>query len=303
MPTPQPGIFALGTRYHYHLEFDLLDGVEQGAIFEAFDALREPHVTAGATSMVIGFGSEMWQRLCSPVPDGLGRFEEVVGCDGHAAPATQHDMWVWVHGSGTDEVLDSIWAVAGALGKVSTVAADTSSFVYHDSRDLTGFIDGSANPSPSEAPGVACIPDGRPGAGGSHVLVQSWVHNLAAFNKLEVEDQERVFGRTKLDSIALPPDVRPADAHITLAEIHDDAGEERPIYRRSTPHATMTEQGLLFVAFSAERDRFDEMLAAMFGTGGRTIRDRLLDFSTAVSGAYYFAPSLDELLALGVADT
>lgn len=130
-------------------------------------------------------------------------------------------------------------------------------------------------------------------------MTQRWIHDLGSFDELEVPEQERVIGRTKLDSVALPSDVRPADSHITRAEIHDAAGEERPIYRRSTPYGTAAEQGLYFLAFSAERDRFDAMLAQMYGTDGGGIRDRLLDFTTPVTGSYYFAPSAEVLFALG----
>lgn len=297
-PAPQPGIFATGTRYHHHLEFDLHD-VPAGRVVAAVGELRESHVNAGATNLVVGFGPRLWQRICAGdgVPEGLGDFAEVHGIDGHVAPATQHDIWVWVHGSGVDEVLDTVRAVVATFAEVGTLAVDCPCFVYHDSRDLTGFIDGSANPAPGDAPAVACIPEGEPGAGGSHVMTQRWVHDLASFDELEVPEQERVIGRTKLDSVELPAEVRPPDSHITRAEIHDAAGEERPIYRRSTPFGTAGEQGLYFLAFSAERDRFDEMLAGMYGTDG-SIRDRLLDFSTPVTGSYYFAPSAQTLLEL-----
>jgi putative iron-dependent peroxidase len=133
------------------------------------------------------------------------------------------------------------------------------------------------------------------------VLIQRWVHDLAGFGELEVPEQEAVFGRTKLDSVALDRSIRPPDAHITRAEVHDAAGNERPIYRRSVATGTASEQGLIFVAFSAERDRFDAMLASMYGLDDSGIHDRLLEFSTPVTGSYYFAPSAEELDELGIA--
>lgn len=300
MPTPQPGIFALGTRSHHHLELDLAPGADRAAVVAALGALREPRVTSGAANLVIGFGSSAW-ALVAPgePPAGSGPFTELVGRDGHRAPATQHDVWAWIHGSGADTVLDCAVAVAGALAGVATVAEETPCFVYHDSRDLTGFVDGTANPSPTAAPAVACVPDGQAGAGGSHVLAQRWVHDLTSFSRLRVDDQEAVIGRTKPDSVALPGDSRPSDSHISRAEVHDDQGRERPVYRRSTPFGTVAERGLFFLAFSAERDRFDQMLGSMYGTEGREQRDRLLDFSRPVTGSYYFAPSVEDLVALG----
>lgn len=298
--TPQAGIFALGTRYHHHLELDLLPAASDTDICTALDALREPNVTAGASNLVIGFGSALWSRIApSAIAEDLAPFRAVVGRD-HTAPATQHDIWIWIHGSGADSVHDAADAAAAALAPVAGLADEESCFVYHDSRDLTGFIDGTANPTPAEAPTEACIPHGRPGAGGSHVIIQRWVHDLDAFNRLDVPDQEDVFGRRKADSTSIPKPDRPADAHISLAEIHDEDGEEREIYRRSVPWGTVARRGLQFVGFSAERDRFDQMLAQIYGTDGRPLRDRLLDFTTAVSGSYYFAPTIEELLQLGI---
>lgn len=296
--TPQSGIFALGTRSHLHLEFDLEESATTSQILESLEALGEPNVTAGATNMVLGFGPALWRRLNDSPPVDLADFAEVVGLD-RRAPATQHDLWIWFHGTGRDALYDCGSAASAALEGVARLASDAPSWVYHDSRDLTGFIDGTANPTPAEAPAVACIPEGRPGAGGAHVIVQRWVHDLASFNQLSVPEQENVFGRRKADSEAIPREQRPEDSHIVLAEIHDEHGDEREIYRRSVPWGTVSEKGLVFIGFSPERDRFDEMLARMFGADGRTIRDRLLDFTEAVSGSYYFAPSLEELRAVG----
>lgn len=297
----QSGIFALGSRAQHHLELDLLPGTDPAALRPVVAELCGAEVSGGATNVVIGFGATVWEQLISSsesggsVPDGVGPFVEVVGSGGHVAAATQHDMWVWVHGSGPDAVLDTVRAVLAATGGVLSVATDLSCFVYHDSRDLTGFVDGTANAAPVEAPEVALVPEGEAGAGGSHVIVQRWIHDLASFGALEVVDQELVFGRTKCDDVELDESVKPADSHIARAEIHDADGEEREIYRRSAPFGGGLEQGLMFLAFSADRDRFDEMLARMYDTAGTGLQDRLLEFTRAVSGAYYFAPSIEDL--------
>jgi len=299
MATPQSGIFALGTRTHHHLEYDVAPDASTGDIVAAVRRLGESHVTAGGCNLVVGFGATLWERLSATPPTDLADFSEIVGLHGHTAPTTQHDVWIWIHGTGRDVVLDSATAVSDALAPVVTLVDETECFVYHDGRDLTGFVDGTANPSPSEAPGVALIAEGSPGEGGSHVIAQRWVHDLTSFAELDVAEQERVIGRTKLDSVALPRDVRPADAHIMRAELLDAAGNERPIYRRSVPFGNVEERGLYFLGFSAERDRFDGMLAQMFGTSGDGLHDHLLDFSTPVAGSFYFAPSIDDLAAIG----
>jgi len=298
MTTPQAGIFALGTRIHHHLEFDLRSGAQLAAVAAALVRLGEPQVTSGGNNIVVGFGPDLWRRLSSTPPADLGDFQSIDGLHDHSAPSTQHDVWVWIHGTGYDVVLDTATAVTETIEAVAELADETSCFVYHDSRDLTGFIDGTENPPPSEAAAVALIGDGSPGAGGAHVIAQRWVHDLDSFGQLDVTEQQNVFGRTKPDSVALPRADRPVDAHIMRAELLDGGGEERPIYRRSVPFGNIGQRGLYFLGFSPERERFDGMLSRMFGTSGDGVHDHLLDFSQAVTGSYYFAPSLEDLTAV-----
>ena len=299
---PKPASSRSATRTHRHLEFDVDVAADAAAVASALARLNEPHVTAGGSNIVVGFGPDLWRRLSESPPADLGDFQPIDGMHGHRAPSTQHDLWVWVHGTRVDDVLDTALAISEVFAPVAALADETECFVYHDSRDLTGFVDGSANPAPGAAGAVALIADGRPGAGGSHVIAQRWVHDLDSFNELDIEAQQNVIGRTKPDSVALPRDQRPADAHIMRAELLDDAGEEREIYRRSVPCGNVTERGLYFLGFSCERGRFDGMLARMFGTSGDGIHDHLLEFTRAVTGAYYFAPSYEELAAVQSVD-
>jgi putative iron-dependent peroxidase len=251
-------------------------------------------VAAGGVNLVLAFGPDLWRAMAPrDVPDGLAAFEPVGRPGGHHAPASQHDLWLWINGSSQDVVFEHTRAAAAAIETVARLANEQVAFVHRDSRDLTGFIDGTANPSLLEAPGAALVPDGQPGAGGSHVMVIRWVHDLDAFEALPVEEQERVFGRSKADSTELADDVKPPTAHIARVEIEDAAGVELPIYRRSVPYGNVAEHGLYFVAFSADRSRFDTMLGRMFGVSGDGRHDRLMDFSRPVSGAFYYAPPLN----------
>ncbi len=292
MARPQPGIFAQGTRSHYHLEFDLRPDAGDDAIVAGLRALREPSVTAGGSNIVVGFGPALWRRLRpADAPVALEPFVAIEG-DGRRAPATQHDLWVWTHGTGEDVELDVARAITVGLAPAFTLAAEQPCFVYKDSRDLTGFIDGTENPPVEEALDVALVPDGAVGEGGAFVITQRWVHDLGLFHSWSVDDQEATIGRTKLDSVEL--DDKPDTAHISRVVIEED-GEELEIYRRSTPYGRVGELGLYFVAFSADPTRFDKMLARMFGTTGDGLHDHLTDFTHPVSGSYYFAPSLDAL--------
>jgi putative iron-dependent peroxidase len=298
MATGQPGIFAQGTRSHYNLEFDLRPGAVTADVVDAVAQLREPTVTAGGFNLVIGFGAELWSKLApaGEQPGQLRGFDAVEGSAGHRAPETQHDLWIWIHGTGEDLALDAARAVTLVLAPVATLALEQACFVYRDSRDLTGFIDGTENPRIEEAPSVALIADGDPGAGGAYVIAQRWVHDLERFHAGSVTEQELTIGRTKPDSIELDDDVKPPTAHIARVVIEED-GEELEIYRRSTPYGTVGEHGLYFLGFSAELSRFDKMLARMFG-GADGLRDQLTDFTRPVTGSYYFAPSLEALVTV-----
>jgi putative iron-dependent peroxidase len=299
MARPQPGIFAQGTRSHYHLEFDLRPGATDEAVVQTLHGLREPPVTAGGSNIVVGFGADLWRRLHpDDAPAELAPFAAIEG-DGRGAPATQHDLWVWTHGTGEDVELDVARAVAAGLAPVATLAAEQPCFVYRDSRDLTGFIDGTENPPVEEAFEVALVPDGEPGAGGAFVLAQKWVHDLDRFHAQKREEQEDTIGRTKPDSVEL--DDKPPTAHIARVVIKED-GEELELYRRSTPYGRVGELGLYFLAFSADPARFTKMLHRMFGVSGDGLHDHLTDFTRPVSGAFYFAPSLDALDGILPAD-
>ncbi len=299
MSAPQHGIFAQGTVAHYFLEFDLRPGIALPRAVDAIRQLRQPAVSAGGVNLVVAFGSEFWRRIAPDhAPASLKPFTEVNDADGRKAPATQRDFWLWINGSTSDVVFEHVRAAAKVLRDVMVLKAEQPCFVHRDSRDLTGFIDGTANPQMLDAPTVALVPAGQIGEGGSHVIAMRWVHNLDAFEALPVSEEQRVFGRTKPDSRELEGGAKPPTAHIARVEIRSESGEELPIYRRSVPFGTVAEHGLYFVAFSADPTRYHRMLARMFGAAGDGLYDRLTDFSRPVSGSYYFAPSLTLLAQL-----
>jgi len=211
---PQPGIFAQGTRAHYHLELDLRPDATDEAICRALHGLREPSVTVGGANIVVGFGADLTRRLLpGDVPDELEPFAGVSGSAG-GVPATPHDVWVWAHGTGHDLLLDVARAVAACLAPIATLAAEQPGFVYLDSRDLTGFIDGTENPPVEEAHDVAIVADG-PGEGGAHVFTGRFVPNVA------VDD-----GAQALQHVALGQSYpNPADDAATIAFELPRAGE------------------------------------------------------------------------------
>jgi porphyrinogen peroxidase len=175
-----------------------------------------------------------------------------------------------------------------ALTGVASVADETSSWPYQHDRDLTGFIDGTENPSLIDAPEFALIAGGERGAGGTILLLQKWAHDVKAWESLPVERQEAVMGRTKLDSVELE-DKTPR-SHVGSTD-QDRLGK---IFRRNMPYGTVMDHGTMFVGFSSDRRRLSDMLENMAGlaTG---VRDELTLYTHPLSGAYYFVPSTESL--------
>jgi porphyrinogen peroxidase len=293
MKTPQAGIFALGTASHAYLEFDLLDQGYGEKLVAAISALREPRTTIGGVNLVVGFRPELWNKVAPDhLPAGLQGFNaDIVGKGGFVMPATQHDAVLWLSGSAY-VLFDAAHSAIHVVKELASVGEETSSWAYRHDRDLTGFIDGSENPSLIDAPEAALIPHGNAGEAGTILLLQKWKHDTAAWESLAVDQQERVMGRRKLDSVELED--KPPDSHVASTD-QDQYGK---IFRRNMPYGTVTDHGTMFVGFSADQRRLSTMLESMAGlrTG---VRDALTRYTRPISGAYYFVPSTESLRQSG----
>ena len=245
----------------------------------------------GGVNLVAGFRPELWKSVApaDEAPAGVQSFHrDIVGSDGFVMPATQHDAVLWLSGIAYDVVFEASRAAIAALAGLASVADETSSWPYLRDRDLTGFIDGTENPTLIDAPAVALIPEGQPGAGGSVLLLQKWPHDAAAWEALPVARQETIIGRRKLDSEEIED--KAPDAHAAVTD-QDRFGK---IFRRNMPFGTVTAHGTMFVGFSADQSRLSRMLESMAGLGGGP-RDALTRYTRPVSGAYYFVPSTEAL--------
>jgi porphyrinogen peroxidase len=293
MANPQSGIFALGTASHAYLEFDLTEGREQRNLVSAIASLREPRTTMGGVNLVAGFRPSLWRRVAPDEAsvDVEDFAEDLVGVDGYVMPATQHDAVLWLSGSAYDVIFDVARAAIAELAELASVAEETSSWPYRHDRDLTGFIDGTENPTLIDAPGVALIPEGNPGAGGTILLLQKWVHDAASWEALTDQEQEQVMGRDKLNSVEL--DDKPDDSHVASTD-QDEFGK---IFRRNMPYGTVTDHGTMFVGFSSEQRPLSAMLDGMAGLDDGT-RDALTRYTRPLTGAYYFVPSTESLQRL-----
>jgi Predicted iron-dependent peroxidase len=164
MSAPQNGIFALGTASHAYLEFDLCSDATGSDLVDAIASLREPRTTMGGVNLVVGFRPELWRQVepAAAPADVAGFNAPIVGVDGYVMPATQHDAVLWLSGIAYDVIFDTARDAIAVLADLASVADETSSWPYQHDRDLTGFIDGSENPTLNEAADVALIPRGAP---------------------------------------------------------------------------------------------------------------------------------------------
>ena len=203
-------------------------------------------------------------------------------------PATQHDALLWLAGAAYDVVFDEARKAIAALAPVARVATETSSWPYRHDRDLTGFVDGTENPSLARAPDIALVAPDMPGAGGSVLLLQRWAHDVEAWEALTVAAQEAAMGRTKDSSTEL--DDKVASAHVARTD-QDELGD---IFRRNMPYGTVTAHGTMFVGFAAEQTPLARMLDNMAGLNGGP-RDELTRYTTPQTGGYYFVPAITAL--------
>ena len=294
MNVPQSGIFALGTASHAYLEFDLAATGDGAELVRTIASLREPRTTMGGINLVAGFRPELWSGVApaDSVAELHGFDEDIEGVDGFVMPATQQDAVLWLSGSAYDVVFEASRGTIADLRGLASVSEETSSWPYRHDRDLTGFIDGTENPTLIEVPEVALVPDGRPGAGGTILLLQKWAHDAPAWESLSDEEQERVIGRTKPDSVEL--EQRPEDSHVARTD-QDSFGD---VFRRNMPYGTVTDHGTMFVGFCAEQRPLEAMLESMAGLTTGT-RDALTRYTRPLTGAYYFIPSTEALLVVG----
>lgn len=249
-------------------------------------------------SCVVGIGAEAWYRLYrAPRPAGLHPFRPVAGA-AHTAPATPGDLLFHLRAQRFDLCFELARQLVSRLAGHADVVDEVHGFRYFDERDLLGFVDGTENPAGADAVAAVAVGDEDPAfAGGSYVTVQKYVHDLGRWEALTVEEQERAIGRHKLSDIELPDDAKPANSHVALNTITDDDGTERKIVRDNMVfgHAGTGEYGTYFIGYAATPDVIEKMLRNMFVGDPPGNHDRILDFSTAVTGGLFFVPTADFL--------
>jgi porphyrinogen peroxidase len=251
-----------------------------------------------ALECVVGIGSSLWDRLFGgPRPVGLHPFRELAG-ERHVAVATPGDLLFHLRANRMDPCFELARQLMARLAGRADVVDETQGFRYFDERDLLGFVDGTESPTGPAGLTAALIGGEEPDfTGGSYVIVQKYLHDLDAWNAISVAEQERAMGRSKLDDIEIPDEQKAPNSHVALNTIVDDDGNERQIVRYNMPFGSpgKGEFGTYFIGYAKSPDVTELMLRNMFIGDPPGNTDRILDFSTAVTGNLFFVPSADML--------
>lgn len=262
--------------------------IDKLATFQA----QYPDAQCGA---VVAFGHKVWRQLSGGT--GAQELKDFPAYGKGLAPATQYDLLIHILSLRHDVNFSIAQAAMEAFGNCIEVKEEIHGFRWVEDRDLSGFVDGTENPAGEETRrDVAVIKEGVD-AGGSYVLVQRWEHNLKQLNRMSVADQEMIIGRTKQDNEEIDGDLRPVTSHLSRVDLKEE-GKGLKIVRQSLPYGTASGvHGLYFCAYCARLYNIEQQLLSMFGdTDGK--RDGMLRFTRPVTGGYYFAPSVERLLAL-----
>ncbi|MFF9481969.1 Dyp-type peroxidase [Streptomyces sp. NPDC014733] len=258
-------------------------------------AFRAPEA---ALTCVTGISSAGWDRLFGgPRPRGLHPFRPLRG-PRHHAPATPGDLLFHLRAARPDLCFELARLLTDHLAAAVTVVDEVHGFRYFDARDLLGFVDGSENPTDRAADDAVYTGDEDPPfRGGSYVIVQKYLHDMAAWQALTVEEQERVIGRTKTANVELDDAVKPADSHVALTTVTDADGTERKIVRENMPFGRVGqgEFGTYFIGYARTPEVTEQMLDQMFLGDPPGTTDRILDFSRAVTGGLFYVPTADFL--------
>lgn len=297
--SPQSGVLREGNSHGLFitLRVDVMAGDTVQRVREACAALPVMTDELGAVeprdqlSSVVAFGSGAWDQLFPEArPAHLETFRAREQ-EGRQAPSTPADILLHIRSERRDLNHELARRMRERLGDRVALIEEVPGFRYMDNRDLTGFVDGTENPEGDERAEVALVgSEDEAFAGGSYIGMQRYIHDLTRWDHLNVSEQELIMGRTKPDDTELPKGVKPATAHISRVVIEEDGGELE-VLRHSMPYGSTDESGLVFIAYGNSPEPFERMLDRMIYADGEDLYDHLLDYTRAVTGCAFFAPS------------
>ncbi|MRI35406.1 peroxidase [Endozoicomonas sp. OPT23] len=247
-------------------------------------------------SSTVAIGSYAWDQLFTVKrPAELTPFKPVSDGD-RTAPATPGDILLHIRSDRHDLNFKLQSQIMLLFGDSVQIQEDIHGFRYLDSRDLTGFVDGTENPAGDNRASVTLVGDEDAAfSGGAYIHTQRYIHNLKHWQKQPVVEQEKVIGRTREENIEFSGDEKAPTAHVKKSNIKNTEGKSMEILRHSMPYGNASESGLFFASYCRTPEHFEKMLEAMIQADSHGHYDHLMDYSNAVTGCLFFAPSVDFL--------
>ncbi len=289
----QPGIVQPIPRLARYLTFALNPNTHPA------EALHRLAQAADGQEIVVGVGLSTVQKLDAHIA-GLRPFPVIVNA-GIDIPATPAGLWLWIRGEDRGVIVQHSRHLAKLLAPAFTLTQVVDAFRYGPALDLTGYEDGTENPTGDEALKVAFVSGQGEGMdGSSFVATQQWLHNLDYFESLPPEAQDNVFGRRKVDNEEMED--APPSAHVKRTA-QEDFEPEAFVLRRSMPWADAQREGFFFVAFGHSLYAFEAQLKRMAGLDDGIV-DGVFTYSRPLTGAYFWCPPVRDgkldLRALGL---
>ncbi|WP_035385348.1 Dyp-type peroxidase [Ferrimonas futtsuensis] len=299
MPREQAGVCAEGNLHGLYLLFNAEEQAEpalRGVLAEIAGWLQAS-VDQNADSAFNGFvavGANYWDTLYPDARPAKLRPFPSFEQDDRKAPVQPVDLFIHIRSDRVDINHVAAMEVCHRLRGLVQLVEEVRSFRYLDNRDLTGFVDGTENPQGVHRREVALVGDeDTPFRGGSYIHVQRYQHNMDRWSGISLKQQEDTIGRTKMENVEYASQDKPLTCHIKRTNLKDDQGNSMEILRQSMPYGTMKEQGLFFISCCSTPVNFEAQLKSMIHGDGHGHYDHLLNFTQAVTGAAFFAPSLD----------
>lgn len=242
--------------------------------------------------LVAAVGSAYWDRLCPNRRPALLRPFPQLERGERVAPSTPVDLLFIVRADQHDACFELASEITRELGDAATLVEEVHGFRYLDMRDMTGFVDGTENPEGEDRLDVALVGDeDAEFAGGSYLHLQRYEHDLDAWNRQTVKEQEDTYGRTKVDNEEYPGDEKSPHAHTKRTSLKREDGSSIEILRQSMPYGGTDRKGLMFVSVCRTPENYERMLQSMIEGDEEGRADRLLQFTRAMTGSAFFVPS------------
>jgi len=297
MAREQSGVCAQGNLHGQYLLFDCQEGNEQvirtqlSDINDYIDEMSERYCDIGFSGF-IAIGANYWPLLYPSAKPALLRPFPSIEQDDRHAPSIPYDLFIHIRSDRADINFMVSHEICVMLEDLVSLVEEIKSFRYLDNRDLTGFVDGTENPQGLNRQKVALVSEeDNDFRGGSYIHLQRYRHDLTKWNKLKQQRQEDIIGRTKQENHEYSSFNKPKTSHIRRSGLKDGQGNAIEILRQSMPYGDMQEQGLFFISCCHTPLNFELMLRSMIVGDNKGHYDHLLDYTQAVTGAAFFAPS------------